>query len=332
METSSSTLDLSRWREAPLGVGYRRRTMIVTGIRALLRTRFFRMLIGAAWLGGALIAAAGFVFSQSLASGGWLENLASKAGPRAEALFSVLTGLVALYPDVVVKTVFTGVFWAHSIIALWLSLAAITVMAPSLITRDRASNALLIYLARPLTTVDYLLGKLGIIAGVLLLVWTGPLVFGWLLSMLFATDRDFIVYSLEPLLRALAFNGVALVTLAAIALGVSALSRTSRNTVVAWVGLWLIFGFMALPPRAPEWIRRASFSHDLTEVRAEVLQLDRALTEAAGTLPLLNQRFANNLTVSAKTAQATDFRGALASLGVFVVASSFVFFRKLKPE
>jgi ABC-2 type transport system permease protein len=327
-----SSLDLSRWREVPRGVAYRRWTIVSTGLRGLLRTRFFRALLTVAWLGGALIAVAGFVFSQALASGGWLEALAVRSSPRAEALFTAMTGLVALFPDIVVHGIFTLIFWAHSFLALWLSLIALTVLVPQLITRDRGSNALIVYLARPLTSADYLLGKLGIIVGVLALVWTGPLLFGWLLSMLFATDRDFMVYSFSPLLRALLFNGVGLVSLAAIALGVSALGRQSRTTIVVWIGLWIVFGTIAAPPKAPDWVRRASFTHNLFEVRQEVFRLDTALTDASTKLPLLDQRFAANLANAGRHAEATDLNGALVSLGVFVAASSFVFFRKLRPE
>jgi ABC-2 type transport system permease protein len=233
---------------------------------------------------------------------------------------------------VIVHGVFTGIFWVHSFLGLWLSLIALSTVVPQLITRDRASNALIVYLSRPLTSADYLLGKLGIIVGVLALVWTGPLLCGWLVSMLFATDRDFIIYSFAPLLRALLFNGIALVALAAIALGVSALGRKPQITTVVWMGLWLILGAMAAPPRAPEWIKRASFTRNLSEVRQEIFRLDTALADTAAKLPILDQRFVTNLTAAGKKAEATDFDGALASLGVMAALSSWVFFRKLRPE
>ncbi len=329
---SAQSLDLSRWREAPRGIGYRRWSIVATGLRQLLRTRFFKFVLSVAWSAGLMIAVAGFVFSQSVADGGWLQDIAVRFGPRTEALFKVLSGLVAMFPDVVVHGVFTLIFWAHSFLGLWLSLLVLTVLVPQLITRDRGSNALIMYLARPLTTADYLLGKLGIIVGVIGLVWTGPLLAGWLVSMLFATDRDFIVYSFAPLLRALVFNGVSLVALAAIALGVSALGRHERTTTVVWMGLWLLLGIIAAPPPAPDWFKRASFTHDLSEVRQEVFKLDAVLTDASAQLPLLDRRFATNLAAAGKKAEPADFNGALVSLGVFVVASSFVFFRKLRPE
>lgn len=327
-----TTLDLSRWRETPRGVEYRRWTMVSTGLTILFRARYFKILFAVAWSAGLMMTVLGFAFSQSLNEGGWLDNLTSHMGPRVHALFVALGGFVVMYPDIVIGGVFTLMFWLHSFVALWLTLIAMSSMVPRLITQDRASNALTIYLSRPLTTVDYLIGKLGIITGVVLLVWTGPLLVGWLLSMAFATNRDFVMYSIAPLGRALAFNGIALVTIAAISLGVSALSRTTRNTTIIWVALWLVFSVFAAPPRAPDWIRRMSFAHDLAEVRSEVFRLDAALAEAAGQLPLLDQRFVQNLSGAAGRAQASDGFGSFAALGVFVVAGSIVFFRRMKPE
>ncbi len=325
-------LDLSRWREAPRGIAYRRWAIVDNGLRQLLRLRFFRVLLGLAWSGGLAIAALGVVFSQSVATGGWLESLATRFGPRYEAMAAMLGAFVVLFPDVCIGGVFTLIFWAHSFLGLWLSLAALTVLVPQLITRDRGSNALTVYLSRPLTSVDYLCGKFGIIVCVLVAIWTGPLLFGWVLGMLFATDSDFIVYSLAPLWHALLFNAVGLVALAAIALGVSACSRTANTTTAIWVGLWLILGAVAAPPVVPDWLKRTSFQRDLNEVRQTVFRVDSVLTGAGEKLPFLDQTSATNLAAAGKRAQSSDFNGSLASLGAFVALSAFVFFRRLRPE
>jgi hypothetical protein len=325
------TLDLSRWSELPRGVNYRRWVIVANGVRQISRLRFFRILILAAWLGGLAIALLGFLFSQSVASGGVLETWAAKFGPRAEAIVQALAGFVTLYPDIIVRGMFTLIFWLHSYIGLGLSLIALAVIVPSLITTDRASNALTIYLSRPLTSTDYLLGKLGIIAGVLALVWTGPLLFGWLVSMAFAPDRDFVIYSFSPLLRALTFNGIAFVSLSCIALGVSALGRSSRTTSVAWLILWLVISVPASAPLAPNWLKRASFYQDLTMVRLQVFNLTDALGDAAE-MPMLSARFAQSLKSASAKAESNDFRGALGALAAFCALSSVVFLRKIRPE
>jgi ABC-2 type transport system permease protein len=329
META---LDLSRWREAPRGIAYRRWTIISSGLRQLLGTKFFIVLLFAAWSASILIAALGFLFSQSIGSGGWLDDLAANFGPRAQATITAVGGLIVLYPDICIGGLFTVIFWLHSYLAMGLSLVALAVMVPRLIARDRASNALTIYLSRPLTSTDYLLGKLGMIVGLLLLLWTGPLLFGWLLSLALAPDRDFLVYSLKPLLHAIEFNAIALVVLSALALGVSALNRSSRAAIILWIALWIVAGTMALFPPAPNWMRRASYTHDLSEVRQTVFRLDAALASAATELPLVNQNLAESLTQKSANAQPKDFQGAMIALAIFVGLSSAVFLRRLRPE
>ncbi|PTY02472.1 hypothetical protein DB347_24015 [Opitutaceae bacterium EW11] len=329
MET---TLDLSRWRERPRSVAYRRWTIAQLGLRQLLSTRLFRLVLIVAWTAGLLIAASAFVFSQAVSTGGWLETYAAQLGPRFSAIASAIGALILLYPDICVGGLFTLLFWAQSSLALTLSLVALTIVVPGLVTRDRASEALTVYLSRPLTSVDYLLGKLGIVAGVLLLTWTGPLLAGWLLGMVLAPGRDFIVYSLEPLGRALLFNGIGLVSIASLALGVSALTRTSRNTILLWLGLWLIVGGIAQAPNNPEWLRRASFTYDLDQIRKTILKPADALRKAGSSLPLLDRNLARNLQTMGNAVDSGGAAGPLLGLGVIVVLSSAVFFRRLRPE
>lgn len=327
-----ASLDLSRWREPPRGIAYRRWVILSTGLRRLLRLWFFRALLGLSWALAVVLALIGFVFSQAVAVGGILDDFLGNFGPRGAALAATLRGLVLLYPDVVVDGLFTTIFWIQANIALLLCLIALTALIPSLVSQDRASHALTIYLSRPLTSADYLLGKLGIIAGLLALLWTGPLLFTWLLSVLFASDNDFLRYSFGPLLRALLYNGIAFVALSAIAMGVSALSRSSRSIIVIWLCLWLVAGVVAKSPHMPVWIERASFSHDLSQIDSNVLRIDRALIDAGQELPLTNQRLAENLRQAGEHAAGTDVAGSVLGLAVLSGLSILLLFRRLKPE
>ncbi len=331
MET---TLELSPCREKPRGVMYRRWVIASTGLRQLFRGKFFMILLIVAWTASLGMAALGFAFSQTVVSGGWLEQGVDLQvhSVRIRAVAQAVGALVLLYPDVCVNGLFTLMFWAQSYLGLGLCLIALTVLVPRLVARDRASNALIIYLSRPLTSADYLLGKLGIIAGLLVLLWVGPLIFGWLLCMILAPNGDFFLYSLDPLGRALFFGGISLIVLASVALGVSALNRSSRNTIMMWIGLWIVMGALAGPPNSPVWLKRASFSHSLNEARKSVLRLDAAFADAAGKLPLINQGVVEDLNRRSGDAAAKDLPGTLQSLGLFVVLSSVVFLRKLRPE
>lgn len=329
MET---TFELSRWQEKAKGVGYRRWVIVSTGLKQVLRLRLFRILMFLGGFAGALIAISGFVFSQSVTSGGWLETLAASFGPRAQAVTAAFNAVVLLYPDVCIDGLFTLIFGFQSYVGLWLSLVGLTLLIPRLVTQDRASNALTIYLARPLTSADYLLGKLGTVAGLIVVLWTAPLLVGWFLSMLLSPNRDFLVYSLRPLGHALLFNAIALFSLAAISLGISALSRSSRNTIVLWIALWVVAGTVASHPNNPAWLRQASFSHDLSEIRSSVFEFETVLSRAADQLPLMNKRLTANLQRAAERSATTDSRGAVIALGLLVLLSSGVFFRRLRPE
>ncbi|MEO6004345.1 MAG: hypothetical protein ABIZ04_19550 [Opitutus sp.] len=329
MET---TFDLSRWQEQPQGVSYRRWVIISTGLRHVMRLRLFRILGFLGALSGALIAIAGFVFSQSVSSGGWLESLAANFGPRVQSVIAAFNAVVLLYPDVCVHGLFTLIFGVQSFIALWLCLVGLTALIPRLVTQDRASNALTIYLARPLTSADYLIGKLGIVAGLVLILWTGPLVAGWLLSMLLSPNREFLFYSFRALGNALGFNALAIVALSVIALGVSAVSQSSRATTILWIALWLGGAVVAGHPNNPGWLRHASFSQDLAEIRKSVFRFDTVLAKAADELPILNQRVTANLRQAADKTAADDTAGAATGLFVLVVMAGGVFFRKLRIE
>lgn len=327
-----ATLDLSRWRETPLGLMHRRWAIVSAGLRQLLRTRFFRFLLFGSWSVGLGLAVAGFLFTQSIATGGWLESFAADQGPRVQAIVSAFTAIVLVYPDIVIGGMFSLLFWVHSYVGLMLSLIALSAIIPSLVTRDRASNALSIYLSRPLTSLDYLLGKLGIIVGVLVLMWTGPLLFSWLVSMLVAPDSDFFTYSLEPLGRALLFNAVGLVTLAAVALGVSSINRSTKGTIFTWIGVWWLAWSLSNFPNTPDWLRAASFQRDLNELRGSIFQMERILVDAADSLPLASSGINDGLREFAQGVQTGDVPTAWAGVAVLVIASLFVLFRRLRPE
>ena len=122
------------------------------------------------------------------------------------------------------------------------------------------------------------------------------------------------------------------VAAAAIALGVSALGKSSRTTTVMWLMLWLFISIPASAPKAPDWLRRASFSQDLSTVRLEIFNLSTTLGDAAKNLPMLNDQIADSLKKASARAESTDFNGALGSLAAFCALSSFVFLRRIRAE
>jgi hypothetical protein len=279
-----------------------------------------------------MIAVIGFAFSQAVATGGWLETYAAEISPKLGALASALGALVLLYPDVCVGGLFTLMFWLQSTLALTLCMFGLTMIIPGLVTRDRSSNALTIYLSRPLTSVDYLIGKFGTILGVLLLLWTGPLLTGWGASMLLSPNREFFVHSAAPLGNALMFNGIALAVLAPVALGVSAVARSSRATVIIWLATWLVLGSLARAPHSPDALKHASLSYNLEQVQRQLFNPGEALRKAGRDLPLLNRDMASGLERMGSRIESQKTSGAYLGLALLGLLASAVFVRQLRPE
>jgi len=327
-----TTLELSRWREKPEGLAHRRWAIASLGIKRVMRLKFFRLLLILAWGSALAVAGIAFSFGQAVATGGWLESFAAHFGPRVTAIASSTGALILLYPDICVGGLFTLLFWVQAGVSMVLCLVALTLVIPGLITRDRSSHALTIYLSRPLTTVDYLLGKLGIIIAALAVLWTGPLLVSWVLAMLLSPNLDFLTYSLGPLGHALLFNAVALVVLASIALGVSASAHSSSRAVLAWLGAWLILGVIANLGHSPTWLRDMSFSYDLDQIRRSLFQPGAALVRAAAELPMLNSDLAKHLHNAGENISPHGTGQAVAGLVLLTFAGSLVFLQKLRPE
>lgn len=332
MSELDAKLDFNRWDGPRRGVNSRRWVIMSTGLRQLMGLKFFRVLLFLAWTAGVAVALAGFGFTQALSETGWLASLAEKAGPRPQAVMSAVSALLLIYPDILIVGMFKCIFWAHSQAGLLLSLVALTILVPGLITRDRASQALTIYLSRPLTSADYLIGKFGIIVGVLLLLWTGPLVAGWLLTILFAPDMVFARYSLSALSDALLFNAIGLVVISAVAFAVSSLGKTAASARLWWIGLWIVLGGLAKHPFMPTWVKHASFSYDLSMVRDEVFRLSSVLQDAAGVVPMLSPELANEMVRASTTVGTDQITAVVIGLCTLVGLSMLFFLRRVKPE
>lgn len=114
----------------------------------------------------------------------------------------------------------------------------ITVYAGAgLIANDRRANALQIYLARPLTRFEYILGKFAVLMSLLLLVTWVPALLLVLVQILFSGSLEFF---LQHLILVPAITVLSLVqgtAIAAAMLALSSLSRSSRYVGVLYAGL-----------------------------------------------------------------------------------------------
>jgi ABC-2 type transport system permease protein len=114
----------------------------------------------------------------------------------------------------------------------------ITVYAGAgLIATDRRANALQIYLSKPLSRLEYIFGKLTILATFLLFVTWLPAVFLLIIQILFSGSFKFFLDNLFLFPAITIFSFIQVVAVSSAMLALSSLSNSSRYVGVLYTGL-----------------------------------------------------------------------------------------------
>ncbi len=122
----------------------------------------------------------------------------------------------------------------------WIFVFFVTVYVGSgLVANDRRSNALQIYLSKPLTRVEYVAGKLGVLVFFLLGVTLLPALALLLVQVMFSASLEFVLENLF-LLPAITLYALVQVLLAAFSiLALSSLSNSARYAGILYAGVVL---------------------------------------------------------------------------------------------
>lgn len=106
-----------------------------------------------------------------------------------------------------------------------------------LIANDRRANALQIYLSKPLTRVDYVVGKLATLLIFLIAVTWLPGILLLIMQMMFAGNLTFLKANLFLFPAITAYSAVAVTLAAFTMLALSSLSKSRRFVAVMYAGL-----------------------------------------------------------------------------------------------
>ncbi len=142
-----------------------------------------------------------------------------------------------------------GAFLDMSGAYLWLLLAKfeslptflITLFAGGgLIANDLRANAAEVYFSRPVTRLDYALGKLGALLTLLLSVTLLPAFVLWLFDVLLDDKVGFLAQQLHLVPRIIGASVVLTVPYAMLMLTISSIAGTARNAMIVFAGLILM--------------------------------------------------------------------------------------------
>jgi ABC-2 type transport system permease protein len=203
------------------------------GLRVALAGRYVRRVLFLAWLPALALATA-------LCLWGLLERQSETIELFRPILASFLDREMMTDPYAWRIDFWTLAYSYFMVVELWFSMILVVMIGPNLISQDLRYNALPLYFSRPLRRIDYFLGKLGVIVGLLSMVIIVPAIIAYLLGLLFSIDISILRDTFGLLLSVIAYGLVIAISAGLLILALSSLSRNSRYIALMWLGIWLI--------------------------------------------------------------------------------------------
>jgi hypothetical protein len=326
-------LGYRHWDGRHCGIWRRRWTIAAHGLKAVLANRWMRYVLTCAWGMALLQSALLFCIGQLLVADSLVVQWSANLDPVFQTFVGGLTAWLEQHPEISVRTTQNLVFYNFSLIHLTLSLLAITLAIPHLITRDLSSNAIIIYASKAVNRLDYLAGKLGILLGVLTLTWLGPLIAAWTLGNLLAPDWHFFWHARGPLLNSLLFVGGGMLFLSLLGLAASAISSKEKAAVGFWLLLWLVGN--ALVPVAQHqqsWLQHLSFRHNLKQVAEAIYQPKFELERARDNIPVLGDIIRRTTHRQLRDWHPPRARPAAMTLAMLALGSGLFLLRRTRTE
>ncbi|MBS0206110.1 MAG: ABC transporter permease subunit [Planctomycetes bacterium] len=124
-----------------------------------------------------------------------------------------------------------------------LMVLVIGVISPPLISQDIRSRAFLLYFSRPLTRLEYLLGKLATLWAYLAVISTLPALALYLLGILLSQETSVVQSTWDMPLRILGASVVLMLPTSMLALCCSSLTQESRYAAFGWFAIWILGWF-----------------------------------------------------------------------------------------
>lgn len=321
------------WDGAHLGLWQRRWAIARNGIAACLQIKFMGQLVVACWLAALVMTTVLFGVGQLLVADSVVVQWVGNLNPQLQAFVKTFTTWLEQHPEISVRTTQDVLFYYFGIFLMPVSIFALGLIMPVLITRDLASNAIIIYASKAVSRGDYFLGKFSTAFGLMTLTWLGPVCAAWFMGNLLAPDWRFFWHSRIAIFHALIYGLSSMCALSLLALGVSATSLKEKSTAAFWFMWWIVGGVIApIAMHTKPWLRHISFNFNLDQIALAVFRLGDDLKIAQDNVPIFGEMLRNIRpdTLAALNNPATG--GAVLGLLAMGVLAVTVVGKRVKPE
>jgi ABC-2 type transport system permease protein len=227
------------WSGIRTGFAWRWLTIASSGVGLIWRGTWIRRTVPLTWLPVLFAGLGFFTYEQSLVQprARWELSRFIAGSLNQPDLAEAVENDPASVRHEVWSTILMTFFRYPQAIALVLLVGLI---APRLISYDLRSRAYLLYFSRPLSILEYVLGKLSIVWFYLFLITTLPALCLYGLGVLLSPEWGVVLNTWDLPLRILAASLVLLLPTASLALAFSSLTTESRYASLAWLATWIM--------------------------------------------------------------------------------------------
>lgn len=327
-------VNYKHWEGAHLDVWGRRWVIAKNGLTACLQVRFMVNLVVVCWGLGLAAAAVLFLVGQLLVADSVVVRWVSTFNPNLQLFANMLTLWLKDHPEISVGTTQNVLFYFFCTWLMRVSIFALGPIIPLLITRDLASNAIVIYSSKAVTRGDYLLGKFATAFGFLTLTWLGPVCAAWFLGNLLAPDWNFFWHARGALENILVYGLSSMTILSLLALGVSACSMKEKATTAFWF-MWWILGAVITPIalHTQPWLQHLGFGFNLHQIALHTFRVGDNIRTAAATIPILGDMLKQSSRPTTMAALDTPhLTGTCVALLVMLSLAAWIVHKRVKPE
>jgi hypothetical protein len=321
------------WDGVHTGIWDRRRVIAQNGLSACLRGRLLRYVVVVSWGGGLVLAGFLFFLGQFLVPDSILVRFANQISPDVRAFIRMMTSWLVDHPEVSVGTTQNVLFYYYGVYSINVSVVALGMVLPNLITRDLASNAIVIYSSKAMTRGDYLLGKFSTAFGVIALTWLAPVCGAWFIGNLLAPDWSFFWHSRMALLHVLTYGVMSMSILSVLALGVSAISSREKSTPALWFSWWVLgVAVQPIAVHTSPWLRHVSFGYDLRQMGLAIFHVGRELQKAQDSIPIIGHMLGSPSEEWREALSHPTVGGSLLGLAIMLLAAGLIIRKRVVPE
>ncbi len=327
------SISYKHWQGVHQGLWHRRWVIASYGLKGCLQNRWMRYVMMLCWVAALGMTAILFLVGQLLVADSLVVRWVGTFNPELQSFARMLTSWLELHPELSVHTTQDVLFYYFGILLMPMSIFALGMAIPLLITRDLASNAIIIYSSKAVSRGDYLLGKFATAFGLLSLTWLGPVCASWFMGNLLAPDWRFFWHARAALGHALLYGLVSMCVLSLLALGVSAVSTKEKATPAFWFVWWILGGVLApIALQTQPWLRHASFHYNLEQLALAIFRLGTHLQSAQDNISVFGQMLRRTRPETMAALNSPPVWGALLALGLMLFIAVIVIRKRVKPE